>query len=121
MKGGHDKFGHDMGDFVLKAVCDTITKEIRNSDMLFRWGGDELLLICSGISKENIYANIDRIRTIIENEKFEYNGEKIHLTVSIGAAYFYKNDIDEKQAVKHAERSLYKAKLAGRNKVCILL
>lgn len=117
----NDKYGHDMGDYVLKAVCDTISKEIRSTDMLFRWGGDELLLICSGIMKENIYANIDRIRTIIENTKFEYNNEVLHLTVSIGAAYFYKNDIDEQQAVKRADRSLYKAKLAGRNKVCILL
>lgn len=117
----NDKYGHDMGDYVLKAVCDTISKEIRSTDMLFRWGGDELLLICSGIMKENIYANIDRIRTIIENTKFEYNNEVLHLTVSIGAAYFYKNDHDEQQAVKRADRSLYKAKLAGRNKVCILL
>lgn len=117
----NDKYGHDMGDYVLKAVCDTISKEIRSSDMLFRWGGDELLLICSGISKENIYANIDRIRLLIENAKFEFNNEKLHLTVSIGAAYFYKNDVDEQQAVKRADRSLYKAKLAGRNKVCILL
>lgn len=117
----NDKYGHDMGDYVLKAVCETISKEIRSTDMLFRWGGDELLLICSGIMKENIYANIDRIRTIIENTKFEYNNEVLHLTVSIGAAYFYKNDTDEQQAVKRADRSLYKAKLAGRNKVCILL
>lgn len=117
----NDNYGHDMGDYVLKAVCETITKEIRSTDMLFRWGGDELLLICSGIMKENIYANIDRIRAIIENTKFEHAGEKLELTVSIGAAYFYKSDIDEKQAVKRADRSLYKAKLAGRNKVCILL
>lgn len=117
----NDKYGHDMGDYVLKAVCETITKEIRSTDMLFRWGGDELLLICSGIMKENIYATIDRIRTIIENKKFEYAQETLYLTVSIGAAYFYKNDHDEQQAVKRADRSLYKAKLAGRNKVCILL
>lgn len=117
----NDKYGHDMGDYVLKAVCETITREIRSTDMLFRWGGDELLLICSGIMKENIYATIDRIRTIIEKSKFEYAKETLQLTVSIGAAYFYKNDQDEQQAVKRADRSLYKAKLAGRNKVCILL
>lgn len=117
----NDKYGHDMGDYVLKAVCEVIMKQIRSTDMLFRWGGDELLLICSGIMKENIYATIDRIRINIENAKFEYAKETLHLTVSIGAAYFYKNDADEQQAVKRADRSLYKAKLAGRNKVCILL
>lgn len=117
----NDTFGHDMGDFVLKAICSTITSEIRSTDMLFRWGGDELLLICSGIMKENIYAYIDRIRVVIENSKYEFNNEILHLTVSIGAAYFYKSDEDEQQAVKRADRSLYKAKLAGRNKVCILL
>lgn len=117
----NDKYGHDMGDYVLKAVCETISKEVRSTDMLFRWGGDELLLVCSGIMKENIYANIDRIRNIIENTKYEYAGEVLNLTVSIGAAYFYKSDTDEQQAVKRADRSLYKAKLAGRNKACILL
>lgn len=117
----NDNFGHDMGDFILKSVCETITKEIRSTDMLFRWGGDELLLICSGIMKENIYANIDRIRRVIENTEYQYGKERLNITVSIGAAYFYKSDIDEQVAMKRADRSLYKAKLAGRNKVCVLL
>lgn len=116
----NDRFGHDVGDYVLKQVCVLIQKEIRSSDMLFRWGGDEFLLICSGIAKENIYAYIDRLRRVIENSKFEFNREKLHVTLSIGAAYYYRSDHDYQQAMKRADRSVYKAKLAGRNKVCIL-
>ena len=97
-----------------------IEKEIRSSDMLFRWGGDEFLLICSGISKENIYAYIERLRRLIESSDFVFDGNRVQVTLSIGAAYYYKSDHDCQDALKRADRSVYKAKLAGRNKVCIL-
>ena len=116
----NDRYGHDMGDFVLTNVCSRISQEIRSNDMMFRWGGDEFLLICKGISKENIYGYIDRLRRNIESSTFEFKGTKLQLTISIGAAIFYKNDPDFSYAMKRADRSLYKAKLAGRNKVCML-
>lgn len=116
----NDRYGHDMGDYVLRHVCEQIEKEVRSSDMLFRWGGDEFLLICSGISKENIYAYIERLRRLIENTDFAFDGNKVQVTLSIGAAYYYKSDHDYQDALKRADRSVYKAKLAGRNKVCIL-
>lgn len=119
-KSINDSYGHDMGDYVLRHVCEVITKEIRNSDMLCRWGGDEFLLICTGISKENIYAYIDRLRKLIDNTEFAFNKEKVHVTVSMGAAYYYHSDVTFDQAMKRADRSVYKSKLAGRNKVCIL-
>ncbi|MGX8834891.1 diguanylate cyclase [Amedibacillus sp. YH-ame6] len=116
----NDRYGHDMGDYILKSVCGHISKEIRSNDMMFRWGGDEFLLICRGIAKENIYGYIDRLRKTIEQSLFEFNGTKLQVTISIGAAVFYKSDVDHSYAMKRADRSLYKAKLAGRNKVCIL-
>ena len=116
----NDSYGHDMGDYVLRHVCEVITKEIRSSDMLCRWGGDEFLLICTGISKENIYAYIDRLRKLIEYTEFSFNMEKVSVTVSMGAAYYYHSDTTFDQAMKRADRSVYKSKLAGRNKVCIL-
>lgn len=119
-KNVNDRYGHDMGDFVLTSVCSKIAKEIRSNDMMFRWGGDEFLLICRGIAKENIYGYIDRLRKNIEFSTFEFKGTKLQLTISIGAAIFYKTDPDFSYAMKRADRSLYKAKLAGRNKVCIL-
>lgn len=116
----NDSYGHDMGDYVLKHVCEQINKEIRSTDVLCRWGGDEFLLICSGISKENIYAYIDRIRKLIERTDFVFNGEHVQTTISMGAAYYYRTDTSFEQAMKRADRSVYKSKLAGRNKVCIL-
>lgn len=116
----NDSYGHDMGDYVLRHVCEVISKEIRSSDMLCRWGGDEFLLICTGISKENIYAYIDRLRKVIEYTDFSFNKEKVEVTVSMGAAYYYHSDVTHDQAMKRADRSVYKSKLAGRNKVCIL-
>lgn len=116
----NDSYGHDMGDYVLRHVCEIIGKEIRSSDMLCRWGGDEFLLVCTGIQKENIYAYIDRLRKLIEATEFAFNKEKVHVTVSMGAAYYYHSDSSFEQAMKRADRSVYKSKLAGRNKVCIL-
>ncbi len=90
-----------MGDYVLRHVCEQIEKEIRSSDMLFRWGGDEFLLICSGISKENIYAkNIQRLRRLIESSDFVFDGNRVQVTLSIGAAYYYKSDHDCQDALK---------------------
>ena len=109
----NDRYGHDMGDYVLRHVCEQIEKEIRSSDMLF-------LLICSGISKENIYAYIERLRRLIESSDFVFDGNRVQVTLSIGAAYYYKSDHDYQDALKRADRSVYKAKLAGRNKVCVL-
>lgn len=119
-KSVNDRYGHDAGDYVLTSICNHIVEEIRSNDMMFRWGGDEFLLICRGIAKENIYGYIDRLRKNIEFSKFEFNGNKLQLTISIGAAIFYKSDHDYNAAMKRADRSLYKAKLAGRNKVAIL-
>lgn len=116
----NDHYGHDAGDYVLAHFSAQIQREIRSSDMLFRWGGDEFLLICSGIAKENIYAYVDRLRRVIETSAFEYGKEHIQVTTSIGAAYYYPADKDYLAAMKRADRSVYKSKLAGRNKVCIL-
>lgn len=116
----NDTYGHDMGDYVLKHICEQINKEIRSNDVLCRWGGDEFLLICSGISKENIYAYIDRMRKLIERTDFVFNGDHVQTTISMGAAYYYRTDTSFEQAMKRADRSVYKSKLAGRNKVCIL-
>ncbi|MEG2544522.1 MAG: diguanylate cyclase, partial [Longicatena sp.] len=62
----------------------------------------------------------DRLRKIIEYKTFEYNGNKLNFTISIGAASYYHSDTSAQDAMKRADRSLYKAKIAGRNKVCIL-
>lgn len=116
----NDRYGHDAGDFALCEICRELTKEIRSNDMMFRWGGDEFLLICSGIVKANMYGYVDRLRKIIEYKTFEYNGNKLNFTISIGAASYYHSDTSAQDAMKRADRSLYKAKIAGRNKVCIL-
>lgn len=116
----NDRYGHDMGDYVLQHICELIQKEIRSSDILFRWGGDEFLLICQGIAKENIYAYIERLRRMMEASEFRFKDNRIQVTISIGASYYYKSDSDYEKAMKRADRSLYKAKIAGRNKVCIL-
>lgn len=117
----NDTYGHDAGDLVLKQFCSRIQQEIRSNDKLFRWGGDEFLLICEGIAKENMYSYVERLRRIVETTDFIYGKKKLDVTTSIGAAYYYKSDIGYKNAMKRADRSLYKSKLAGRNNACMLL
>lgn len=117
----NDTFGHDAGDYVLKRFSLLIMQEIRSSDRLFRWCGDEFLLLCSGIAKENMYTYIDRLRRVIACAQFTYSGKKFRVTTSIGAAYYYANDTTYQDAMKRADRSVYKSKLAGRNNACMLL
>lgn len=117
----NDNLGHDAGDYVLKRFSAIIMQEIRSSDKLFRWGGDEFLLICNGIAKENMYTYVDRLRRVIECAEFSYGGKKLKVTTSIGAAYYYSSDTSFQDAMKRADRSVYKSKLAGRNNACMLL
>ena len=77
-------------------------------DILFRQDGLQRL------------RNIERLRRLIESSDFIFDGNRVQVTLSIGAAYYYKSDHDYQDALKRADRSVYKAKLAGRNKVCVL-
>lgn len=110
----NDNFGHTAGDEVLKTVARVLLNCIRSSDILFRSGGEEFILVLSNTGKRGSLLLAERIRKAIEKHKFSYNDTTISVTVSIGVSCYEKGDNSESLYEK-ADNALYQAKNAGRN------
>lgn len=116
-KNINDVYGHQCGDFILKAVCDTITSVLRKVDLLVRYGGEEFCCLLPETDSVAANATAERIRQTIARHVFTYNSDEIHITVSIGVHEF-SGDLDSSNALlKKADEALYMAKNAGRNQV----
>lgn len=130
----NDKYGHDIGDQVLKLVAGKLAK-IKGGGRAFRYGGEEFAVVFDGRDAEYSYEYLENLRQEIENQEFKVRGKsrprkkpKIpifqsktrneKITVSIGIAE--KNDKLENvyEVIKAADTALYKAKREGRNRVC---
>lgn len=113
----NDNFGHNIGDKVLKVCAELINKNFKPyTNMLVRWGGEEFLLIASGINLEEFYEICENFRKEYENYDFEI--PDLNSTVSIGLVYinnsFASNIVDE--YIRKVDDCLYEAKNTGRNK-----
>ncbi|HHL2826212.1 TPA: diguanylate cyclase [Citrobacter murliniae] len=113
----NDRYGHNTGDITLKNVAAIIYEHIRSSDYVFRYGGEEfmILLVESDISQANIILETLR-KKIAELRMVASAAESFSITVSIGIAE-YDYHPDYKQLVDKADRALYLAKSNGRNRV----
>jgi diguanylate cyclase (GGDEF)-like protein len=111
-KGVNDKYGHQVGDKVIKAVADVAQNTLRNYDLLFRIGGEEFLICLPGINAVQANLKAEDLRNRIEALDL-LSGEKV--TISIGFAIAeQKQELDA--LIKQADDALYHAKGIGRNK-----
>lgn len=119
----NDTFGHLVGDRAICHVADTISAGLRKSDRLGRWGGEEFLLVLPEVDEKSAVKVLQRLRQDIENAPVPGNdgdAERITLTVSIGATGLRETDHALAELIARADKALYRAKSAGRNKVCAL-
>lgn len=112
----NDSLGHSAGDTVLKTLVACIKETMRNSDMLFRYGGEEFALVLSGTDMDGARQVGERIRAAVQAYPFVYNGKDLELSVSIGAAFLGRRD-SAARLFNKADAALYQAKKAGRNQV----
>jgi diguanylate cyclase (GGDEF)-like protein/PAS domain S-box-containing protein len=114
-KDVNDTFGHDIGDILLKAVAEGLTKLLRKSDTVARLGGDEFILILTELNQVEDASVI--ARNIIDSFKkpFQLNSHTISITTSIGIAVFPEDGEDPNTLVKNADAAMYRTKQAGRN------
>ena len=115
-KAINDTFGHLFGDYVLKELCEIIKSELRSTDRLFRYGGEEFLIIMNEVSKNQVVIAVNRLLSGVRNHSFQYQGRETNLTISIGGALFPDDADDKVKLIKQADQMLYKAKEAGRNR-----
>lgn len=110
-KAINDKYGHDVGDAILKNFSQVMLDSIRESDICSRHGGEEFLVFLPNTNINSALILSEKLREIFEKNRFK----GIRYTVSIGVTEFYGKDI--KKAIKRADIALYSAKNNGRNKV----
>ena len=115
----NDTYGHDTGDKILKCVARIFKENIRRSDVIVRYGGEEFLVLLMDVQSESVVAVAEKIRKAIEGTSFPVPGGVLKKTISIGVSLFPDDTENFWQCVKYADVALYKAKEAGRNRVVV--
>ena len=114
-KSINDKYGHNMGDVVLKNIAAACREEVRSTDLLARFGGEEFILIMASTNETMTLAAVERIREKIASLNHDPIGEKI--TISAGIYSSIPREEDQmKIFIKKADEALYRAKENGRNR-----
>ena len=115
----NDTYGHQYGDYVLKTVANLMKQAFRKTDLLYRYGGEELIMIMPETNIEGAIIPVQRLRRMIEEYDFDYNGVKTKVTASIGLTMNYPEFNSPAELLKSADEALYKAKESGRNRVVL--
>lgn len=113
----NDTFGHKAGDKVLCTIARSLAASIRETDFIARYGGEEFVHLMTGAELEDCVAVADKLRSKIEATGFHFRDEAVTITVSCGVTQF-RDDDNAESWFERADRALYKAKQAGRNR-CI--
>jgi two-component system cell cycle response regulator len=114
-KAVNDTYGHLFGDHVLKRLGEIMQRALRDTDRLFRYGGEEFFILMPETSQEGAAVLADRLMDAIRIHTFVSDGKSAKITVSIGGAGFPFQSIDKVQLFKLADHALYKAKESGRD------
>lgn len=116
-KSINDKYGHDIGDSVLKELANLLVSSVRKSDLVVRFGGEEFLILLIDMKEGESERIAEKIRRKVEAHEFKTPKGIIRRTISIGCSEFPVDTTHIWEAIKFADVALYKAKELGRNKV----
>src|SRR5439155_15387939 len=105
----NDTHGHLTGDYVLRELARRVRARIRKEEVFARCGGEEFAIILPEATRDSAIEFAEQIRRIVERETFDFEGDRIHVTISLGVASVNK-DTDLTAFVKMADDNLYKAK-----------
>ena len=115
----NDRYGHLVGDVILREISRVTKESMRQIDSIGRYGGEEFLIILAETDKEQAKFAAERIRQAVETKHIKAYDEELKLTISIGIATFPEDAKDTDELIEKADSALYQAKQTGRNKVCI--
>lgn len=113
----NDTYGHQCGDFILKQVSNAALQTFRKTDTVFRFGGEEFIVIFTETDINQSIIPLERFRKTIETLDLNYENQKINITVSIGACQLTEDTISKEEFLHKTDDALYKAKKSGRNQV----
>ena len=116
----NDTFGHQCGDFVLKRVAQLIDMNIRSSDFVLRYGGEEFLVVLSGASINDTFKIMERLRRMAETLDIRFGSYQIKFTFSGGICSFPAHGVDGvEKLIAKADNALYQAKREGKNRLVL--
>lgn len=116
-KNVNDTYGHKTGDAVLVGTANLLSKAVRLSDYVIRYGGEEFLLVITEANEERTLEIAERIRRSLEEHSFESESTSFSKTLSIGVAFYPDDSSGFDDAIHLADTALYVAKESGRNRV----
>jgi diguanylate cyclase (GGDEF)-like protein len=117
-KAINDNYGHECGDLTLASVASWLRDAVRGSDAVFRYGGEEFVVMLTDTDLEGASVIAERIRADIESHAIAYGMEVLNVTASLGVSTLVGNDSVE-SLTKRADDAMYKAKKQGRNRICL--
>lgn len=115
----NDRYGHSVGDAVLKKFAEILRKHTRDEDIAARYGGEEFVLGLYGVDEATGLLVAERIREILENTDFSRIAKGLKVTCSAGIATYPDHGEDLEELLAKADLAMYKAKMKGRNRVVI--
>ncbi len=113
----NDTYGHLCGDYVLKEIAYLAMQTFRKTDIVFRYGGEEIVVILTETSLEKALIPLERLRKSIENYPFNYDAQDIKVTISIGVDAMDEETPNAETLLANADKALYLAKKNGRNRI----
>jgi len=117
----NDKFGHQSGDAVLKQVAQTLKKNVRTTDIVCRYGGEEMSVILTNTKKETGIQIAQKLCNAVSERVFDLaNNQKEHVTISLGVASYPQDGETSQAIIECSDQGLYKAKENGRNQVGVI-
>ncbi len=114
----NDRYGHHQGDEALRQVARLLKGKLRNADMIFRFGGEEFVLLLANTNSEAAAVVGERLRAAVEAFRFEVEDAWVPLSVSLGGATYQAPETPE-QLLQRADEALYCAKRSGRNRLSL--
>lgn len=118
-KAINDRFGHALGDRVLRLFGEVGLANLRSSDLVGRLGGEEFAMLLADANHDNAFVVAERIRSAFETAGMTVGGHLVAATISIGVAVIQDPEHDLATLLGQADQALYRAKNSGRNRVCL--
>ncbi|MEH6500670.1 MAG: diguanylate cyclase [Pseudoalteromonas distincta] len=117
-KSINDRFGHLAGDKVLRLIAQQLSRRLRKSDFIGRFGGEEFVLLLPGTTQEQAHTALEALREGIEESPFHFKTERVTITISVGYTEFRPGDTLD-SVFGRADGAMYQAKEQGRNRIML--
>lgn len=114
----NDRYSHEVGDYVLQKVGELLLRNTRRTDIVARYGGEEFVVAFTDITLEQAHLQCEKLRRAIAEYDWESIAPGLQLTMSFGLS-FMDREVSPADALRSADRLLYRAKAEGRNRVCV--